>query len=145
MLRKRSAPGDGKNPHRRIHSLRRGGGPGQTLQRVEKDDSPSCPHSCSTTPRTAGRSGGNPKKRGPVLVRKNCSSSNAGRSDQEHPEVILLDTMGELMGLYSLGTLVFVGGSLVPIGAIILSSLCFLKSVSSLALICFISLKSPAV
>jgi 3-deoxy-D-manno-octulosonic-acid transferase len=42
--------------------------------------------------------------------------------DQDHPkqkeppEVILLDTMGELMSLYSLGTLVFVGGSLVPIG-----------------------------
>lgn len=32
------------------------------------------------------------------------------------PEVILLDTMGELMGFYSLGTLVFVGGSLVPVG-----------------------------
>jgi 3-deoxy-D-manno-octulosonic-acid transferase len=32
------------------------------------------------------------------------------------PEVILLDTMGELMGLYSLGTLVFIGGSLVPVG-----------------------------
>jgi 3-deoxy-D-manno-octulosonic-acid transferase len=30
--------------------------------------------------------------------------------------VILLDTMGELMGIYSLGTLIFVGGSLVPIG-----------------------------
>ena len=38
------------------------------------------------------------------------------RSDQESPEVILLDTMGELMGIYSLGTLVFVGGSLVRIG-----------------------------
>jgi 3-deoxy-D-manno-octulosonic-acid transferase len=49
-------------------------------------------------------------------VRKNALSPNAGRSDQEHPEVILLDTMGELMGFYSLGTLVFVGGSLVPIG-----------------------------
>ncbi len=42
--------------------------------------------------------------------------------DQDHPdtkgrpEVILLDTMGELMGLYSLGTFVFVGGSLVPVG-----------------------------
>jgi 3-deoxy-D-manno-octulosonic-acid transferase len=31
-------------------------------------------------------------------------------------EVILLDTVGELMGLYSLGTLIFVGGSLVPVG-----------------------------
>ena len=49
-------------------------------------------------------------------VRKTALSPNAGPSDQEHPEVILLDTMGELMGFYSLGTLVFVGGSLVPIG-----------------------------
>ncbi|NWF92536.1 MAG: 3-deoxy-D-manno-octulosonic acid transferase [Syntrophaceae bacterium] len=32
------------------------------------------------------------------------------------PEVILLDTMGELMNLYSLGTLTFIGGSLVPVG-----------------------------
>ena len=41
------------------------------------------------------------------------------RSDEEPkelPEVILLDTMGELMSLYSLGTLIFVGGSLVPVG-----------------------------
>ncbi|HUL32214.1 MAG TPA: 3-deoxy-D-manno-octulosonic acid transferase [Thermodesulfobacteriota bacterium] len=37
-------------------------------------------------------------------------------SDQNTPGVILLDTMGELMGIYSLGTLVFVGGSLVPVG-----------------------------
>jgi 3-deoxy-D-manno-octulosonic-acid transferase len=35
---------------------------------------------------------------------------------REHPEVILLDTMGELMSLYSLGTFIFVGGSLVPVG-----------------------------
>jgi 3-deoxy-D-manno-octulosonic-acid transferase len=32
------------------------------------------------------------------------------------PRIILLDTMGELMKLYGLGTLVFVGGSLVPLG-----------------------------
>ena len=32
------------------------------------------------------------------------------------PRIILLDTMGELMRLYSLGTLVFIGGSLVPVG-----------------------------
>ena len=31
-------------------------------------------------------------------------------------EVILLDTMGELMSLYRLGTIVFIGGSLVPVG-----------------------------
>ncbi len=49
-------------------------------------------------------------------LRKTTLSLGAGRSDQERPDVILLDTMGELMGLYNLGTLVFVGGSLVPIG-----------------------------
>jgi 3-deoxy-D-manno-octulosonic-acid transferase len=49
-------------------------------------------------------------------VRKTALSPGAGPSEQNHPEVILLDTMGELMGIYSLGTLVFVGGSLVPIG-----------------------------
>jgi 3-deoxy-D-manno-octulosonic-acid transferase len=49
-------------------------------------------------------------------VRKTSLPMGAGRSDQGHPEVILLDTVGELMGIYSLGTLVFVGGSLVPIG-----------------------------
>jgi 3-deoxy-D-manno-octulosonic-acid transferase len=49
-------------------------------------------------------------------LRKTSLPVGAGRSDQGHPEVILLDTMGELMGIYSLGTLVFVGGSLVPIG-----------------------------
>jgi 3-deoxy-D-manno-octulosonic-acid transferase len=36
--------------------------------------------------------------------------------DQKASGVILLDTMGELVGIYSLGTLVFVGGSLVPVG-----------------------------
>ncbi len=35
---------------------------------------------------------------------------------KESPEVILLDTIGELLRLYSLGTLVFIGGSLVPVG-----------------------------
>jgi 3-deoxy-D-manno-octulosonic-acid transferase len=35
---------------------------------------------------------------------------------ERRPEVILLDTMGELMSLYSLATLVFIGGSLVPVG-----------------------------
>ena len=56
------------------------------------------------------------KKEALSWLRKTSLSIGAGRSDQEHPEVILLDTMGELMGIYSLGTLVFVGGSLVPIG-----------------------------
>jgi len=48
--------------------------------------------------------------------RKTTLIPGAGRSDQRQPGVILLDTMGELMGVYSLGTLVFVGGSLVPVG-----------------------------
>lgn len=52
-------------------------------------------------------------------IRRTSLSIDRERSDQklrESPEVILLDTMGELMNLYSLGTLVFVGGSLVPVG-----------------------------
>jgi 3-deoxy-D-manno-octulosonic-acid transferase len=49
--------------------------------------------------------------------RKTALSLGAGQpSDRKAPGVILLDTMGELMSIYSLGTLVFVGGSLVPIG-----------------------------
>ncbi len=49
--------------------------------------------------------------------RKTALPLGAGQpSGRERPEVILLDTMGELMAIYSLGTLVFVGGSLVPIG-----------------------------
>lgn len=63
-------------------------------------------------------------------LRKTTLSLGAGRSDQGRPDVILLDTMGELMGLYSLGTLVFVGGSLVPIGGHNpLEPLCFRKCV----------------
>ena len=51
--------------------------------------------------------------------RRTSFSVNQDRSDKELkelPKVILLDTMGELISLYSLGTLVFVGGSLVPVG-----------------------------
>ncbi|OGP93514.1 MAG: hypothetical protein A2156_11510 [Deltaproteobacteria bacterium RBG_16_48_10] len=40
----------------------------------------------------------------------------SGQDQENFPSVILLDTMGELMKLYSLGTLVFIGGSLVPVG-----------------------------
>jgi len=42
--------------------------------------------------------------------------SSAGPDPGGGPRVILLDTMGELMRLYSLGTAVFIGGSLVPVG-----------------------------
>jgi 3-deoxy-D-manno-octulosonic-acid transferase len=48
---------------------------------------------------------------------RRTSPSTPGREIKGSPvEVILLDTMGELMGIYSLAALVFVGGSLVPIG-----------------------------
>jgi 3-deoxy-D-manno-octulosonic-acid transferase len=43
-------------------------------------------------------------------------SSLDGQGQDNVSGVILLDTMGELMKLYSLGTLVFIGGSLVSIG-----------------------------
>jgi len=56
------------------------------------------------------------KKEALSWVRRTSLSPNGGPSGPGHPEVILLDTMGELMAVYSLGTLVFVGGSLVPIG-----------------------------
>ena len=44
------------------------------------------------------------------------SQDPSDRSPQNIPDIILLDTMGELVKLYSLATLVFVGGSLVPLG-----------------------------
>ncbi|MFH1335409.1 MAG: 3-deoxy-D-manno-octulosonic acid transferase [Candidatus Zixiibacteriota bacterium] len=47
------------------------------------------------------------------FVRRSKLDGNI-RSDQ--PEVILLDTMGELSGLYALADVAFVGGSLVPVG-----------------------------
>ena len=52
-------------------------------------------------------------------LRKTSLSPREGRSLQDRQgllPVILLDTMGELMRLYSLGTVVFIGGSLVPVG-----------------------------
>ncbi len=53
-----------------------------------------------------------------LYMRKTSLSFAKGRSNQgeRSPQVILLDTMGELMRLYSLGTLIFIGGSLVPVG-----------------------------
>jgi 3-deoxy-D-manno-octulosonic-acid transferase len=56
------------------------------------------------------------KKESLSWQRKTSFLIKGGGSDQEQSRIILLDTMGELIGLYSLGTLVFVGGSLVPVG-----------------------------
>jgi 3-deoxy-D-manno-octulosonic-acid transferase len=44
------------------------------------------------------------------------SCGDASNRKRERPEVVLLDTMGELVNFYSLGTLIFIGGSLVPVG-----------------------------
>ncbi len=49
-------------------------------------------------------------------LRKSSLSKDTGWVHQGPHDVILLDTMGELMSLYGLGTLVFVGGSLVRVG-----------------------------
>jgi 3-deoxy-D-manno-octulosonic-acid transferase len=50
-------------------------------------------------------------------IRRTAITMDQDRPSQERrPEVILLDTMGELMSLYTLATLVFIGGSLVPVG-----------------------------
>jgi 3-deoxy-D-manno-octulosonic-acid transferase len=50
-------------------------------------------------------------------IRRTVLPMDQDRPNQERrPDVILLDTMGELMSLYSLATLVFIGGSLVPVG-----------------------------
>lgn len=51
-------------------------------------------------------------RRYPVLRRSQCDPTTT----LPCPAVIVLDTMGELATLYSLCTLAFVGGSLVPIG-----------------------------
>lgn len=49
----------------------------------------------------------------PWMRRTSLQKDQKGR---DRPPVMLLDTMGELMGLYSIGTVVFIGGSLVPVG-----------------------------
>ena len=59
------------------------------------------------------------QKEGIPWKRRSSLSSTLNPPDSEgkgRPRVILLDTMGELMKLYRLGTLVFIGGSLVPVG-----------------------------
>jgi 3-deoxy-D-manno-octulosonic-acid transferase len=59
------------------------------------------------------------KKASVPWQKRTSFSGDPGAGDRpatEPPWVILLDTMGELMSLYSLGTIIFVGGSLVPIG-----------------------------
>jgi 3-deoxy-D-manno-octulosonic-acid transferase len=53
------------------------------------------------------------RARGMCFCRKTALTSPAGA---ELVEVILLDTIGELANLYSIGTVIFIGGSLVPVG-----------------------------
>ncbi len=58
------------------------------------------------------------EQRGIPYIRKSeqVSLSDDRRSDLSVSTVILLDTLGELAAYYRLATVVFVGGSLVPIG-----------------------------
>jgi 3-deoxy-D-manno-octulosonic-acid transferase len=59
------------------------------------------------------------KKEGMSWVRRTSLALDRSgfiREMREPPRVILLDTLGELMKLYSLGAVVFVGGSLAPVG-----------------------------
>jgi 3-deoxy-D-manno-octulosonic-acid transferase len=44
------------------------------------------------------------------------SRLEAGTGRDLPADIILVDTFGELFGLYSLGTIIFCGGSLVPLG-----------------------------
>jgi 3-deoxy-D-manno-octulosonic-acid transferase len=54
----------------------------------------------------------------PWMRRTSLSKQSPGEAEGRtgNSSVVLLDTMGELIRIYSLGTLVFIGGSLVPIG-----------------------------
>jgi len=55
--------------------------------------------------------------RGTNFVRRSHSAADGQwRTDGQRPEVVLLDTMGELAGAYGAATVAFVGGSLVPAG-----------------------------
>lgn len=73
------------------------------------------------------------EKEGFSWVRRSAVALDAGRQGSlgaEKPQIILLDTLGELKRLYALATLVFIGGSLVPVGGHNpLEPLCFKKCV----------------
>ncbi len=56
------------------------------------------------------------RKKDIAWARRASIAPGRSRDRDAKPSVILLDTMGELTKLYSLGTLVFIGGSLVPVG-----------------------------
>lgn len=54
------------------------------------------------------------ERRGIAFARRSRSSAAAGAGDS--PEVLLLDTLGELLYFYAAADVAFVGGSLAPIG-----------------------------
>ena len=56
------------------------------------------------------------QKHGLRAVRRTELSAQPLEASQEASSVLILDTIGELSSLYQAGTLIFVGGSLVPIG-----------------------------
>ena len=73
------------------------------------------------------------ERKGLRWVRRSAPASDQGSGETDgrgRPGIILLDTLGELKRLYALGTLVFIGGSLVPVGGHNpLEPLCFKKCV----------------
>jgi 3-deoxy-D-manno-octulosonic-acid transferase len=56
------------------------------------------------------------RKKNVPWARRTSIAPGRYQDREDKPRVILLDTMGELTKLYNLGTLVFIGGSLVPVG-----------------------------
>lgn len=56
------------------------------------------------------------KKHSLSWIRRTSLSINGNLMEENLHDVILIDTIGELMNLYSLATVVFIGGSLVPVG-----------------------------
>jgi len=84
------------------------------LQWVRRSRLPApCAPACATADRS--RQAGLPAPCAPACATAD-RSRQAGLPVKELPPVILLDTMGELAKLYAAGTIVYVGGSLVPIG-----------------------------
>ncbi len=56
------------------------------------------------------------RKKNIPWVRRTSIAPGRSQDRKDKPRVVLLDTMGELTRLYGLGTLIFIGGSLVPVG-----------------------------
>ncbi len=109
--------GKGDHPYCRIHPLRGGGDLAQPFQRIEERSIADLV--LILAPRHLDRLEEVERilrKESISWMRRSSFAMDQSSRTEGTTGVILLDTMGELMSLYSLGTLVFVGGSLVPVG-----------------------------